>query len=82
MTSQIFNRSSQFTHIQTIVKKLHQRGYLVTLYQNIERVMEIEKENDKIESFMKNSKRNWKDCFDLSKNNFAIIDDLYESMIK
>ena len=87
VSSRILNRSSQLTHIQTFVNKLHQRGHLITLYQDIERIMEIEKENNKIESVIKNTKTNWKDCFHLFKTNFimicqTIIEDLYDSMVK
>ena len=71
----------------SFVNKLHQRGHLVTLYQDIERIMEIEKENNKIESVIKNAKTNWKDCFHLFKTNFimicqTVIEDLYDNMIK
>lgn len=87
IASRILTQSAQFLNIQSYVHKLHQRGHLVTLYQDLQRIFEIEKETNKIEAVIKDNKSTWKDYFKLFKVNFEaicknVIDDLYETILK
>lgn len=52
IAQRVMNRAAQLTHIQHYISKLDKRGHLVTLYQDMERIMEIEKETNKIEVVM------------------------------
>ncbi|CAI2377093.1 unnamed protein product [Moneuplotes crassus] len=55
------------------IQKLSERGHLSTLYQDLERIFEIEKETNKIECVLKNNKSHWKDYFYCFKLNFEVI---------
>ena len=54
----IFNRmitnSTQFSDIKGFISRLHQRGQLVAIYQDFERVLELEKETNKISTKIMN----------------------------
>lgn len=51
--NKMMGKTSQLFNIQEYISKLHQRGHLVTLYQDFERAFEIEKETNKIEAMIK-----------------------------
>lgn len=61
--TRMINQSSQLMNIQNYIKKLEERGHLITIYQDFERAFEIEKETNKIEAMIKSSKHTWKDYF-------------------
>jgi len=52
----VIAQTSQLMNIQSYVNKLHERGHLITIYQDFERAFEIEKETSKIEAMIKSNK--------------------------